>query len=136
MSEYAAQVKQAIERGSKYGLALREKRQAAGKTASDGGLVGSMPKILDEQLVRRFGNNYAQDDELMRDLRQRHPEMMAIDGDTYADAPDGVHTKRGRVKMKWIKGKWYEPDGRGNWREIHPPSKMNWGDKTPPMVIG
>ena len=73
MSEYAAQVKQAIERGSKYGLALREKRQAAGKTASDGGLVGSMPKILDEQLVQRFGSNYAQDDELMRDLRPSMP---------------------------------------------------------------
>lgn len=135
MSEYAQKIQNAIAEGSRYGLKLKAAREASGRKVSEGGQVGALPKVLDAQLVRRFGGNYSQDEELMRDLRQRHPEMMAIDGDRCSDAPDGVHTKRGRVKMKWIRGKWYEPDGRGGWNEVHPPSKMNWGDGKAPAIM-
>lgn len=136
MSEYGKQIEKAIEQGSAYGAKVKEARAASGRKVSDGGMVGTMPKILDAQLVQRYGGNYTQDEELMRDLRQRHPEMMALDGDTHPDAIDGVHTKRGRVKMKWVKGKWYAPDGKGGWEEIHPPSKMDYTSKEAPGILG
>lgn len=133
-SEYGAKIQAAIDAGSRRGLELRAKREAAGKKVSEGGMTGSLPKILDAQLTQKYGGDYHEDTELMRDLRERHPEMMAIDGDRMGDAADGLHTKRGRVTMKWVKGQWYRHEN-GQWVPFQPPSKMNWADRTPPMMI-
>lgn len=135
MSEYQVRIEKAIQTGNKYGAELKKRREAAGRRASDGGLVGSMPKVLDAQLVSRFGGDYQKNDELMKDLRKHHPEMMALDGDVPGDSPNGVHTYRGKVSYTRRGGKWYHWTGTA-WEEKAPPSKMDWSKPGAPMIMG
>ena len=135
MSEYAVKIEKALEEGKRMGLALREQRAAAGKKASDGGMVARMPRVLHDQLVQRYGVSYDQDETLMRDLRRKHPEMMAADGDVPGDSLDGTRNVYGKVKMRFWRGQWWRPDGHGGWEAFKPPSKMRWGEDSAPAII-
>ena len=135
MSEYSVKIERALEAGKRMGLELKAAREASGKRASDGGMVARMPTVLHDQLVQRFGVNYDQDEGLMKDLRRKHPEMMAADGDVPGDSLDGTRNVYGRVKMRFAKGRWWRPDGHGGWEAFNPPSKMNWGKDSAPAII-
>lgn len=132
---YGLRVKEALARGARAGLALRARREAAGRRASDGGQFGAMPRILHDQLVGRYGPEWARDEGLMRDLRRRYPEMMAADGDVPGGSVDGSRNVYGRVSMRFRRGRWERPDGRGGWEVFVPPSKMRWGEDPAPGVI-
>lgn len=134
MSEYAKKVQDAITAGNKAGLELKKRREAAGRNAASGGQYGTMPAILHNQLVERFGGNYAQDETLMKDLRRLHPEMMAADGDVPGDSPNGVHTVRGKVSYTRRGGVWYYWTGT-EWVQKAPPSKMDWAKPAAPMIM-
>lgn len=132
---YGLRVKEALARGARAGAALRARRLAAGRRASDGGQFGAMPRILHDQLVGRYGPEWARDEGLMRDLRRRYPEMMAADGDVPGGSVDGSRNVYGRVSMRFRRGRWERPDGRGGWEVFVPPSRMDWSGGEAPTVI-
>lgn len=133
---YGARVREALARGARAGLALRARREAAGRRASDGGQFGAMPRILHDQLVGRYGPEWNRDEGLMRDLRRRYPEMMAADGDVPGESADGTRNAHGRVSMRFRRGRWERPDGRGGWEAFEPPSRMDWGGGEAPGILG
>lgn len=133
---YGLRVKEALRQGARAGLALKERRRAAGRRASDGGHYAAMPRVLHDQLVARYGSRYDEDKTLMRDLRRRYPEMMAADGDVPGDSADGSRNAYGRVTMRRrADGKWERPAPGGGWEVFAPPSKMDWGAGQAPAQI-
>ena len=133
---YGLRVKEALRQGARAGLALKERRRAAGRRASDGGQYAAMPRVLHDQLVARYGSRYDEDATLMRDLRRRYPEMMAADGDVPGDSADGSRNAYGRVTMRRrADGRWERPRPDGTWETFNPPSKMKWDEGVAPAVI-
>ncbi len=132
---YGQRIKEALARGARAGLALRKRREAAGRSAKDGGQFGAMPRILHDQLVSRYGGRYDEDATLMRDLRRRYPEMMAADGDVPGDSADGTRNVYGRVSMRFMRGRWWRPAPGGGWEAFDPPSKMRWGVDDAPGIL-
>jgi hypothetical protein len=50
------------------------------------------------------------------DMKRLYPEMCADEAVPGTDSLNGARNKYGRVKEKWIKGKWYHWDTeRGDW---------------------
>ena len=133
---YGQRIKEALRQGARAGLALKERRRAAGRKASDGGQYAAMPRVLHDQLVARYGSRYDEDATLMRDLRRRYPEMMAADGDVPGDSLDGSRNSYGKVSMRRrADGRWERPLPGGGWEVFQPPSKMKWDEGKAPAQI-
>ena len=96
---------------------LREKRRAAGAKKGEGRVGGwhvdaVMNAIASEgpEVMSAAAKGY------WDDMKRRYPEMCADDAVPGTDSINGRRNRLGKVREKWIAGKWYHWDDKlGDW---------------------